>query len=161
MFLEEAHELPVRAASLGILELGPEPALPEAQRIAHTMGLDLTGHRARTISPGVLRGADLIVGFERKHVAAAVVDGHASRAHTFTLPELVGLLERSPSPLVRGGPIDRARARVAEAGARRGRAAAVDPPELLDPMGMTWREQVAIAERLRDLVGELTDLLFE
>jgi protein-tyrosine-phosphatase len=161
MFLEEAHDLPVRAASLGILDIGPEPALPEAQRIAHTLGLDLTGHRARTVSPGALRGADLVVGFERKHVAAAVVDGQASRAHTFTLPELVALLESSPSPLVRGGPIERARARVAEAGARRRRAAATDPRELADPMGLTWREQVAIAERLRDLVGELADLLFD
>ena len=161
MFLEEAHDLPVRAASLGILNLGPEPALPGALRIAHTLGLDLTSHRARTVTAVSLREADLVVGFERKHAAAAVVDGRAARARTFTLPELVELLETSPSPLVRGGPIERARARVAEAGARRGRSAAVDPPELPDPMGMTWREQVAIAERLQELVGELTELLFD
>jgi protein-tyrosine-phosphatase len=161
MFLEEAHDLPVQAASLGILDIGSQPALPEALRVAHTLGLDLTGHRSRTVSPGALRGADLVVGFERKHVVAAVVDGQAARAQTFTLPELVGLLETSPSPLVRGGPIERARARIAEAGARRGRATSVDPPELPDPMGMTWREQAAIAERLQELVGELSDLLFD
>jgi protein-tyrosine-phosphatase len=159
MFVEETSDLPVRAASLGILDIGPQPALPEALRVAHTLGLDLTSHRARTVRSVSLRDADLVVGFERKHTASAVVDGHAARARTFTLPELVELLETSPSPLVRGGSIERARARIAEAGARRGRAA--DPPELPDPMGMTWREQVAIAERLRDLVGELSDLLFD
>ena len=50
---------------------------------------------------------------------------------------------------------------IAEAGAAAGALGRGRPAGAPDPMGMTWREQVAIAERLRELVGELAELLFD
>ncbi len=48
-------------------------------------------HRAVALGRGEFGGADLVLGFEQYHVAAAVVDGGAARSRTFTLPELVEL----------------------------------------------------------------------
>ena len=60
---------------------------------AEAQGIDVAAHRSRLLDS--IAAADLVVGFERIHVAAAVVDGGAQRDRVFTLPELVPLLERA------------------------------------------------------------------
>jgi protein-tyrosine-phosphatase len=148
-------------ASLGTLELGPVPALPEAVKIAESYGLDLSGHRARNIAELDLGTYDLVLGFERMHVAAAVVDGSARLERTFTLPELVELLETLPEPPSKDEATERARARI------RGANAARPPdypknavPEIADPLGKTWPAQQRTAEELRAAVVELSNQLF-
>jgi low molecular weight protein-tyrosine phosphatase len=153
----EAEGLAVEIASLGTLDLGPEPALPEAVAIAEELGLDLSGHRAHSIRAGELRGHDLVVGFERKHVVASVVDGGAAVERTFTLPELTALLGE-PGPGASGD----AQARIHRAHERR-------PPdfrnaplaELRDPLGLSAQEQREIARELETLVERLAAALFD
>lgn len=145
-------------ASLGTLDLGPEPALPEAVAIARELKLDLAGHRAHSIRAGELRDQDLVVGFERKHVVASVVDGGAAVERTFTLPELTALFGELGSEASRGG----AQARIRRAHERR-------PPdfrntplaELRDPLGLSAQEQREIARELEVLVDQLAAALFD
>lgn len=88
--------LPARVHSVGLLDLGPAPALPETLEVAPKFGLDVTEHRARCIGDVDLSGIDLVVGMELEHVAAAVVDHGAAPARTFTLLELADLLSDIP-----------------------------------------------------------------
>jgi protein-tyrosine phosphatase len=147
-------------ASLGTLELGPVPALPEAIEVAKSFGLDLSGHRARSITGGELEPYDLVLGFERMHVAAAVVDGGARLDRTFTLPELVELLEAIPATPLRSDALERMRTRI-------GRAHDARPPdlrtralpEIQDPLGRTRPAQRKIAAELHERVVRLAGLL--
>jgi protein-tyrosine phosphatase len=154
-------DLAVEASSLGLLELGPVPALPEAIEMAETLGVDVAAHRARDLTELDLEPLDLVVGFERQHVRAAVVDGGAPIERTFTLPELVSLLESIPEPVSGPEPAEQARLRVAQAHEQRlpgFRTASA--PEIADPLGRPAREQRRIAEQLQELVGRLPRLLF-
>ena len=151
----ESEDLPVEADSLGTLDLGPEPALPEALAIAEELGLDLTGHRARRIEG--LDGYDLVVGFERKHVLAAVVDAGAAVEKTFTLPELVGLLGELADSLP-----DDPRARVEAANEARPEDFRSGPlPEIADPLGRAAPDQRRIAREVEEQVSELAAALFD
>jgi protein-tyrosine phosphatase len=152
----------IQASSVGILDLGPVPALQEALELARSFELDLSSHRARTISQLDLAPLDLVLGFERAHVHAAVVDASAAVQRTFTLPELVLLLEGLPEPAAASTPADSARARVNQAHEARPpnfRTAAV--PEIVDPLGRSPREQRVVAEEVRRLVERLVQLLFD
>lgn len=154
-------EVPVRTTSAGLLGMGPVPALPEAIELAASFGLDLTPHRARDLLAVDLEAFDLVLGFERSHVQAAVVDAFARIERTFTLPELVLLLEKIPAA-AKTDPIGRARARVAEAHeARAPSFRTSDMPEVLDPLGRSRPEQRAIAEEVCRLTGRLARLLFD
>jgi protein-tyrosine-phosphatase len=154
LFSAETEGLSVEVSSLGTLDLGPVPALPEAVTLAAELRLDLGNHRARQL--GDLRDCDLVVGFERKHVTAAVVDGGAAVERTFTLRELVDLLRGLSAP-----PGD-ARERIAEAHAARPPDFRNQPlPEIRDPLGLPAPEQRAVARAVEDQVSKLTAALFD
>jgi protein-tyrosine-phosphatase len=155
LFTAEAEGLPVEVASLGTLDLGPEPALPEAVAIAEGLRLDLSDHRARRIDD--LTNYDLVVGFERKHVKAAVVDAGAAVEKTFTLPELLELLRTLSEPR----PID-PRARIQAAHAARPPDFRTAPiPEIADPLGLSAPVQRDIAHEVEEQVAELSEQLFD
>jgi protein-tyrosine phosphatase len=151
-----ARDLPVDVRSVGILDLGAVGALPEALEAARELGLDLSAHRTCVLAPEPLRAADLVLGFERSHIARAVVAGKAPLERTFSLPELVGLLE--PVPAVRADdPVTRARARLAAVAAVRPDPRRARVPELGDPLGKT----AAVFRRTAEQVSELSERLIE
>ena len=161
LLAKEAHDLPITVVSLGTLELGPVPPLPEAVEAARSFGLDLSSHRARSIVEVDLEPYDLVLGFERMHVAGAVVDARAHLQRTFTLPELVELLEANPAAPTEPEAIERARVRIREANAGRPTDYAMRAvPEIADPLGKTQTTQRETAAKLRDLVVRLAGLLF-
>lgn len=130
--------------------------------MAESYGLDLSGHRAQNVASGHLEACDLVLGFERMHVAAAVVDGGARLERTFTLPELLDLLDAIPEPPRQAEATKRAVARIELAHTARPhdyRANAV--PEIADPLGKTPVAQRRIAEELRALVTDLRRRLFD
>lgn len=141
--------------SRGTLDIGDAPVLPEALEISGPLGLDLDGHTARVLREGELVNADLVVGFERAHLGVAVELGHARRDCTFTLPELVWLLDATAA-----APADGPRAAIAAAAAARDLGLTAWPLEIGDPLGCArerfWvvaheieRLCVALAARLR------------
>jgi protein-tyrosine phosphatase len=154
------QDLPLRLQSFGTKDVGPLPPLPEALATATTYGLELGGHRARSLRGSSLTDADLVVGFERIHVATAVVDAGASRQRTFTLPEIVALIGRLPRP---NGPprADHARQRVASAHELRARnRESAGFAELGDPLGGPARRFSEMASQLADLCRSLLSGLF-
>jgi protein-tyrosine phosphatase len=161
LLAEETRHLPVAIASLGTLDLGAVPALSEAIEVAQSYGLDLSDHHARSIAEVDLEPYDLVLGFERMHVAGAVVDGAARPERTFTLPEIVELLDGIPGPPLQPEAVERARVRIRQANAARPpdyRTKAV--PEIADPLGRTRPAQRATAAELRELVIRLANQLF-
>jgi protein-tyrosine phosphatase len=160
--LTAATSAPVRVRSVGVLELGPVPALREAVELAETLDVDLADHRAVGLSDIDLEPLDLVLGFERMHVRTAVVDAAAAIEQTFTLPELVRLLEALPEAASRPDAVEQARARVKQAHESRPpgfRTAAVE--EVPDPLGRPSREQQRVAKAVDDLVRRLARLLFD
>lgn len=162
LLAREAAGLPVRIVSLGTLDLGSQPALPEAVALARELGLDLSAHASRNLAAVELEPFDLVLGFERMHVMASVVEAKARLEHTFTLPELVGLLRRLPGPPLPTDPVERALVRIRQAHAIRPPGFRNGPmPELGDPLGKTRQAQRQTAMELSDLVAELAVSLFD
>lgn len=155
-----AGAAPVRVSSLGLAELGPVPPLPEALTEAQRFELDISGHRARPLHGEDLSGADLVVGFERIHLATAVVDANAARERTFTLPELVELLDQI-DPRGRGEVVERARRIVGlAADARSSRGFEPLLPEIPDPWGRPPEVYRETAERVIELTRVVGERLF-
>jgi protein-tyrosine phosphatase len=149
-------DLPIEVESIGTLDLGPVPALPEALAAGEQLGVDLSEHVARHVSAGDLANADLVLGFERMHVAMCVVDFGLPRERVFTVPELADLLaEIEPPPAE--DPVERARLAVRAAHDLRGAAAALNLREIADPLGRSQRDRDDIVAQ----VSRLTDEVFE
>jgi protein-tyrosine phosphatase len=150
----------VDVSSLGTLDLGTVPPLPEALELGASLGIDLSEHRTHKLSGNDLSRADLVIGFERMHVITSLVDGGARRERAFTLPELLSLLHE-PEPSPTGNPLERAAAVLAVAQARR----PADPeligrPELADPIGGSPETYRRTAETLLEQTQRLAALLF-
>lgn len=152
-------DLPVRVRSLGTLEQVGAPALREARNAALRVGLDISAHRSRTLTGEDLSQADLVLGFERSHLAAAVVDGHAAPERVFTLPELVQLIDAT-QPSHAADPIERARETIAHAHAQRGGQLSRAPAELADPIGRNAAFHRNTVEQLRGLSAQVAARLF-
>jgi protein-tyrosine-phosphatase len=143
-FRAASDRVPVVVESFGTLDLGPVAAMPEAVAEAGALGLDVSAHVARPLGGADLSRASLVIGFERRHVVAAVEAG-APRGRVFVLPELVDLVERIEIP--HGlGPLHRALGVVARADeARTANGRRLLAPEIEDPIGRPAEEQRQIA----------------
>jgi len=160
-YAAEKHGVTVSVESVGTLDAGSRPAFPEATHQAERLGLDISDHRSRHARNVDLTAADLIVGFERSHVAYAVVDAGVAAERAFTLPELVQLLEFEDVPVRGVDPAAGARMAIERAGARRvalGRTPG--SPEVVDPAAAPLRVQVEVAEEIHDLVDRAARELF-
>lgn len=92
-------------------------------------GFDLAGHRSRRLTVGLVQDADLVVAMTRGHRDAIVRSVPAAADRTFTLKELVLLLEAGEPPT---GDL---RARVAAAARRRAAAPPDGDLDVDDPYG--------------------------
>jgi protein-tyrosine phosphatase len=153
--------LALRVTSVGTKELGAAPALPEAIRLASEFGVDLTAHRARSLRGFDLSEADLVIGFELEHIAAAVVEANARYERTFTILELISLLKDVPVP-DREDPVGRARAAIESAHQRRSpeRPPLSPDEQIRDPLGGQPSAYRETADHLRTATRQLIDRLF-
>ena len=155
----EPLRAPVEVQSFGLLDLRGIPALDEALDLGEQFDVDLSAHRSRVIQRGLLEQADLVVGFERIHLAAAVVDGGAGRDAVYTLPELVALLDGVAREIE--DPVAGARALLAGVSRKRHvDRLFTDVPELADPLGRPRRVQEEIASRVSQLTRTLARRMF-
>jgi protein-tyrosine phosphatase len=138
---------------------GGAPASPGSVRAMARRGLDLDGHRSRTVTTDLLAGADLVIGMARLHVREAVLTLPDVWPRAFTLKELV----RRGAEVVRRPPEEPLAAwltRVHE-GRRRADLIGDDPADdVADPIGGPDRLYLETATDLEDLVGRLVDLAF-
>lgn len=78
----------VEVSSAGMLQAGIECPV-EMCEVAGAIGIDLKGHRSRTISADAIRSSDLVLCMSREHVREVVLAAPGSFGRTFTLRELV------------------------------------------------------------------------
>lgn len=133
--------------------LHARPGLPpplETLQALEEYGLDLSAHRSRGLDDANLQEADVVIGFERHHVASAVVDHAVANERAFLLTELVDFLE------VPGSGEEDA---ILSAHGRRFGAGFPAFPEIADPMGMSFRVHRAATAEIATLCEELAGRL--
>ena len=138
--------------SRGVLDLGPVLVLPDMQAVASELELDLSGHRARAVERGELRGVDLVLGFEPSHVAAAVVDGGSRRERTFTLLEFVNSMDPFGDE---GDGLDSVRSWVDDAHRARSAGNPLRAPGIEDPLGRSPETFRRVAAQVDESVARL------
>lgn len=72
----------ITAGSAGTAAWGGSPASEGSLRVARERGLDLSPHRARPLTAGLIEGADLILTMSRMHAADVVDLGGGTKVHT-------------------------------------------------------------------------------
>jgi protein-tyrosine phosphatase len=148
VFTRETEGRPVRVSSCGTWAVEGSPAFAEALELVGELSVDLSAHRSRPLAP--LAKADLVIGFERKHVERSVVDADARRERAFTLPQAVELLEASARE---GSPSERVEA--LQPGSM------LEAPEVEDPIGLRTKRQREIMAEIEDLTTRLARALFD
>jgi protein-tyrosine phosphatase len=151
--------LPVEISSCGTAEearagVGP---LAETLAVAKASVVRLAGHRTRWVGDVPLGDADLVLGFERSHVAAAVLEGGAPLPRTFLATELVALLRNAP-PIEIAEP--RRRIRTLVEMADRARRPDTYVPEVRDPLGHSRETYERIAIEIWSLTLALVEVMF-
>jgi protein-tyrosine-phosphatase len=155
----------IRVSSAGIAGLSGSAPMPESTAAAAGRGTDIAQHVARRLDPRDVRRADLVVtmtGGHRDRVLDMVPEA-ASR--TFTLKELVRLLEELeelPSAASTGSPADclRTRVRRAEELRRSGFEGNPHDEDVADPMGMPQQTYDAVAWEIDEWCVRLVEGLF-
>jgi protein-tyrosine phosphatase len=153
-------DLHVLVRSVGILDLGRVPALPEAVKLAHRRGIDLSAHRSEYVGARSLADVDLVLGFEEPHVHLAVVDAGAPREQSFTVRELVQLLAEVADTTglePTAGPRESVRRAADLRGAAHTVLADISMP---DPFGHSWDVYVDTEEEIHSLAVSLVASLF-
>jgi protein-tyrosine phosphatase len=152
-----------RVASAGTIARDGARAMPEAVEAAANLGVDISGHSARRLRPDYVREAGLIVAMAAEHQEDIVGLDPEAEARTFTLKELVRLLETyHPRPLDAPRADGLLAGRVADAHGRR-----ADPPatrrdeDVMDPLGLSLEGYRAVARELEDLCGRLAGGLYD
>jgi protein-tyrosine phosphatase len=142
--------------SAGLLSGGRRPP-PEVISVMAAKGIDVTGHRSRTVTAADLAAADLILGLAREHVRHATVLLPAAWPRAFTIRELLrrghqaGV--RSPSE-----PFGDWLTRAAGDRSRRDLLGKSTVDDVADPAGGPLRGYQATAELLDRLTRDLVAL---
>ncbi len=148
-------------SSAGTMGMQGSGARPESVRAAAERGVDIASHVAREVTGGMVEDAALVVTMAAEH-RRAIASSDLETAHkTFTLKELVRLLEALPR-VAPGVSPDTLAARVAEAEDKRATGFAGNPHDLdiADPLGMPFDSYRAIAWELDEWTSRLIDGLF-
>jgi protein-tyrosine phosphatase len=148
---------PVAVASAGFVSEG-WPAPPDVVAVMGELGLDLSGHRSRLVTPALVADADLVVGMARQHVIDLALLAPNAWAHGFTFADLLRRGETA-------GP--RRRSETLRDWARRvsgdrTRASLVNLPlseDIPDPMGGRRQDYELSRDGLASLTARLAALL--
>ena len=159
-FKRAAEGLPVSVSSVGLLDLGCAPALPETIEVAASLGLDLSAHRSCSITDVDLSEVDLLLGLEWQHVAAAVIDYQAPKERCFTLLELAELVQEVPD-VEEDNPVRRAKALVNAAYERKKETrGSMVGATVSDPFGGPISGYVEMAQLVKRTSERIVEKLF-
>lgn len=148
----------VRVESAGTGALVGHDVPQPAQRLARTVGVDASAHRARQIDVAMIREADLIVGMSRDHRRFIVESLPGAMRRSFTLrelariadvvePELSTIIPSSGASTVEDG----MRTAVARAAALRGTVPPPPSPEAFDIVDPYRRNDDVFAQSFDEL----------
>ncbi len=154
------HDEAPLVASTGTAGWEGSGAMPESVAAAAEHGVDISGHSARRLRLEHVRASDLVLAMATEHREEVVRVEPEAAVRTFTLKEIVRLLEALP-------PADAAAersagwlpARVREADELRHSGFAGNPhdEDVADPLGMPIDSYRAIAWELEMWCGRLVD----
>jgi protein-tyrosine phosphatase len=155
-------DLAPSVASAGTMGWEGEPAQRGSVVAAAALGIDIAGHRGRLLRRDEAEEASLVLAMAREHREAVVALAPAAAERTFTLKELVRLLEGLPPAVDDGDPGARLGSRVAQASELRRSAFPGNPydEDVADPLGMPAIVYEAVAGELAEWVGRLAEGLF-
>jgi protein-tyrosine-phosphatase len=146
----------VTVSSAGRLESGTR-AERGAVRAVATRGLRLDDHRSETLSPELVRAADLVLCMAREHVRDVVVLDPDVFGRTFTLKELVRRGE-AVGPRQLGAPMADWLARVHDGRSTAGLLGESADDDIADPIGRPDAAFERTAAELDALLGRLLRL---
>lgn len=78
------RRLDVEVMSAGLMAAAGAPASEHGRALASARGLDLSGHRARGLTPDLLATSDLVLGMTGRHVDALRPGAPAAEIHLVT-----------------------------------------------------------------------------
>ena len=148
----ELQGLPVRVDSRGTLDVGAMPPLTQALEAARLLGVDVSRHRAQQLRGNDLADTGLVIGFEARHLEAALEAG-APADVTFGLDEAVDLFQKLDRRPARKNYVSSLKHTVAVAD--RLRDPHVPLVEIQDPVGRPPEEAAAIARHIHGLSVKL------
>jgi low molecular weight protein-tyrosine phosphatase len=133
------------------------PAMPGSVRAASEREVDISGHAARALTPAMVGSADLIVCMAGEHRDAIIGMDPAAEPKTYTLKELVRLLDRLPP--ADGDIPDQLADRLDRVGGVRAEGFAGNPldEDIADPLGQPLEAYRAIAWELDQWSQRLVD----
>lgn len=150
-------------ASAGLIAHDGGAATPEAVRAAAELGADIADHTACRLLVHNARAAEVVVGMAAEHRDEIVLKVPEAAPKTFSLKELVRLLEVAPEPATRGAPAEALAARIAEADRLRRDGFRGNPrdEDVADPLGMPLDGYRRIALELDAWCERLAAALFD
>ena len=151
-----ARGVMVSVNSAGMLSGGRRPP-PEVISVMAAKGIDVTGHRSRTVTAADLAVADLILGLAREHVRHATVLLPEAWPRAFTIRELLRR-GRQAGPRSPGEPFGDWLTRAAGDRGRRDLLGSSPADDVADPAGGPLRGYQATAELLDRLTCDLVEL---
>ena len=136
-------------------------AMPESVDAAEERGVDISRHVARRLTRGDVYDSDVVIAMAAEHRDAVSRAMPEAEGRTFTLKELVRLLEALPAPT---GPLgaDDLPDRVAKAEELRRGGFAGNPhdEDIVDPLGLPLESFRAIAWELDEWTARLAQSLY-
>lgn len=154
----ESRGFAAHVHSAGLLTSG-RPASEHGVTVLRERGLDLGGHRSRTMETEMLRDADVVIGMAREHVREAVVLHPPVWPRAFTLKELV---RRGAEVGFRphDQPLAEWLAKCHVGRVQRDLLGDSGADDVADPIGSPLHAYERTATELHDLVDRLVDLAF-
>jgi protein-tyrosine phosphatase len=136
-------------SSVGTIARDGEPTTAEAIAVASEHGIDASSHAARRLTREDLAEADLVLAVSAEHRDEIARLDPQAITKTFTVKELVRLLEDLPSP-ERGEGQEWLAARIAEADSHRRTGFSGNPhdEDVADPLGQPLETYRAVAWEL-------------
>src|SRR2546425_3938034 len=146
----------VRVESCGVAGWDDSPAMPEAVQAMSELEVDIGEHRARRLVGDMVEAADLVLAMAEEHAALVGRLAPHAASRTFTLKELVKLLDHIERPDGAGDDDERLRAAVATADERRSPGGTdTTDPDIADPLGLGLGAYRATAWELDQLIERL------
>lgn len=138
------------------------PAVPESVDAAAERGVDISDHRARALLRGHIDEAGVILGMAAEHRNTVLNAVPQAADRTFTLKELVRLLEALPPADPSAAPVLALKTRVAAAARLRAGGFQGNPndEDVADPLGEPFDTFRAVAWEVDEWSGRLADGLF-
>jgi protein-tyrosine phosphatase len=154
----------VTVESAGVSGWQDQPATPEAVMAMQERGIDIAPHLARRLGRQMIESADLILAMTADHRNAVAGVSPQAAARTFTLKELVSLLDRAGPNVTdddAAGSADKLRWAVEAAGKVRSEERPdLSDEDVADPLGLGIEAYRAAAWEIGEFSTRLAEAIF-